>query len=97
MGDAVLGQQRVFAWCMGDAVLGQQRVFAWCMRDAVLGQQKVFATRLKHQVKHEKHGGHLPLGQQPLQVDGGEVVVSAELVKTDDAAKREGGDTRCEA
>ena len=55
------------------------------------------SANLKPQVKHAKHRRHLPLGQQPLQVDGGEVVVSAELVESDDAAKREGGDTRWSA
>ena len=32
---------------------------------------------------------HLPLGQKPLQVNGGEVIVSPHFVKSDDAAARE--------
>ena len=32
---------------------------------------------------------HLPLGQKPLQVNGGEVIVSPHFVKSDDAAAGE--------
>jgi hypothetical protein len=66
-----------------------------CARVTLCPAENKTTTRLKPQVKHAKHRRHLPFGQQPLQVDGGEVVVTAKLVESDDAAESEGGATGC--